>query len=107
MKFIPYLLNAGIIVGLFSHCAPKPMTYNYYLADEQSEQQIVEVSDIDEVTETPVPFASFDPDGAKEFIKLYSDSIKGIWQFKLYDEYILAKHVLPEIYEKRLWLELI
>lgn len=91
------------MVSLLAYCSPKTISYNYNIDDQKTgthQEGIGKDADNFEDTEADA-FSIFELDSARYYLKLYSDSIKSITHYKINSEYILAKDVLPEIYEKR------
>lgn len=93
---ISKVIFALIVIGFLSNFTPKSVSYSYNKSDGELPEQILETK----ISEEPKDiFADISTDNIRHYIKIYIDSIENDELFKINNEYIFSKRVLPGMYK--------
>ncbi len=93
---ISKVIFALIVIGFLSNFTPKSVSYSYNKSDGELPEQILETKTAKEPKNI---FADISTDSIRHYIKTYIDSIENDELFKINNEYIFSKRVLPEMYK--------
>lgn len=95
---ISKIVIALFVIVMLAKCTQKSVPYSYHESDADQPEQTLETEK--QVAQEPVDiFADISTDSIKYYINIFIDSIARDELFKIENDYIFSKRVLPEMYK--------